>query len=116
MRQRIDDCHAVILNAHQVKEDKNAKGKKIDEDAEDDEKQPIFYVKKEDLFSEKKDPLTGQKLKATKFTISHSAKPVTYDSENFIERNADAMSVSLNQLLSEETGEIISDIYTLRRL
>ena len=48
--------------------------------------------------------MTGQKLKATKFTISHSAKPVTYDSENFIERNADAMSVSLNQLLIDETG------------
>ena len=59
MRQRIDDCHSVILNAHQVKEDKNIKNKKVDEEAEDDDKQPIFYIKKEDLFSDKKDPLTG---------------------------------------------------------
>ena len=58
MRQRIDDCHAVILNTHSIKDDKNLKNKKIDED-EDDEKQPIFYVKKEDLFSDKKDPLNG---------------------------------------------------------
>lgn len=31
----------------------------------------------------------------TKFTIFHSAKDVTYDSRNFIERNADSISASL---------------------
>lgn len=36
----------------------------------------------------------------SKFIICHSAKDVTYESEKFIERNADSMSGSLVNLLN----------------
>jgi len=37
----------------------------------------------------------------TKFTISHSAKDVTYNASNFIERNTDSMSQSLVKFMLE---------------
>ena len=43
MRDRTYDCHAAILSAHSIKDNKNQKNKKIDEDTQDDEK--IFNVK-----------------------------------------------------------------------
>lgn len=36
---------------------------------------------------------------STKFKISHSAKDVVYDCANFIERNSDSMSTSLDELI-----------------
>jgi len=44
---------------------------------------------------------------STKFLISHSAKDVIYDSKNFIERNSDSMSDSLNQLLLNKSDETV---------
>ena len=45
---------------------------------------------------------------STKFTISHSAKDVIYDSKNFIERNADSMSGSLSKLLLEKSNPTVA--------
>ena len=55
-----------------------------------------------------------QKKNTTKFTICHSAKDVIYDAKNFIERNADAMSPSLNKLLLENTDKQVSQIYSMK--
>ena len=44
---------------------------------------------------------------STKFTICHSAKDVIYDSKNFIDRNSDSMSGSLNKLLLEKTDKTV---------
>ena len=49
---------------------------------------------------------------STKFLISHSAKDVTYDSKNFIERNSDSMSESLNKLLLEKCDSTVKQIYS----
>ena len=76
MEKRIQECHDLILKTNQINLKRRTINKTIDEDEEDDEKNPIIYVKSEDFFK-------------TKFTINHSAKPVTYDSKYFIERNAD---------------------------
>lgn len=49
---------------------------------------------------------------STKFLISHSAKDVIYDSKNFIERNSDSMSESLNKLLLEKSDDTVKKIYS----
>lgn len=51
---------------------------------------------------------------STKFTISHSAKDVIYDSKNFIERNADSMSGSLSKLLIEKSNPTIAMVYSMK--
>jgi len=55
-----------------------------------------------------------KKKNTIKFTICHSAKDVVYDSKNFIERNADMMSPSLNKLLLEGTDSLIGKIYSMK--
>jgi len=42
----------------------------------------------------------GKKGRATTFTICHSAKNVVYDTANFIDRNADSMSITMNEFMS----------------
>ena len=54
------------------------------------------------------------KKMTTKFTIKHSAKDVTYDCKNFIERNADYISKSLSQVILEKSDPIISQIYSMK--
>jgi myosin heavy subunit len=51
---------------------------------------------------------------STKFTVSHSAKDVIYDSKNFIERNADSMSGSLSKLLIEKSDPMIAMVYSMK--
>ena len=51
---------------------------------------------------------------STKFLLSHSAKDVTYDSKNFIDRNADSMSPSLNEFLLKQCDPTICQIYSMK--
>jgi len=51
---------------------------------------------------------------AIRFIIKHSAKDVTYDAKNFIERNSDSMSGSLNTLLLEKCDPTIKLIYSMK--
>ena len=71
---------------------------------------PIWWVDQKEKRKAKKD--TGPTI----FVISHSAKDVTYDCMNFIERNADKISKSLEECLIKKTGEQIGKIYSMKVL
>lgn len=43
--------------------------------------------------------------------IIHSAKEVRYDIKNFIEKNIDQISGSLDEAVKEQTGAIVKAIY-----
>ena len=51
---------------------------------------------------------------STKFTLSHSAKDVIYETRNFIDRNADCMSPSLNEFLQTCCDPTIQKIYQMK--
>lgn len=63
---------------------------------------------------EKSVVIQTKKGKATKFTICHSAKNVIYDATNFIDRNADSMSATLNKFLIDNCDPIVSMIYQIK--
>ena len=51
---------------------------------------------------------------STKFILHHSAKDVLYESKNFIDRNTDSMSPSLNQFLLDKCSASIKKIYSMK--
>jgi len=57
---------------------------------------------------------TSKVKTVVKFTLSHSAKDVTYDAKNFIERNTDSMSASLVKFVLEQCNPIVSKIFSMK--
>lgn len=75
-----------------------------------EKKNPVLDASGKPIFKSE----NAKKRGASCFHISHSAKSVRYDCKNFIERNADKISASLESVLKNKTGSKIGLIYSMK--